>query len=95
MGADLAAILATYAVVFDGDIGSLTWSIGGPYQPSVIGSIGGAPQGISYSHNKYEGDASATRSDAYLANGDAHSLVLEKFQRELLRTREPILLLKE
>jgi len=61
MAADLAGALAAYAVVFDGDIGALTWSIGGPYQPSIIGQIAGNGQGISYSHNKYEGDASATR----------------------------------
>jgi hypothetical protein len=61
MGADLAGALAAYAVIFDGDLGSQTWSIGGPYQPSIIGAIGGTPEGISYSHNKYEGDASATR----------------------------------
>jgi hypothetical protein len=51
----------------DGDLTS--WSIGGPPPNSLLGSIGllGAPQGLSGSHNKYEGDASPTRPDLYVA----------------------------
>ncbi|KAF8753308.1 Peroxidase, family 2 [Rhizoctonia solani] len=40
-----------------------------------------APQGLSGSHNKYEGDASATRADAYMNNGDASSLNLTYFKQ--------------
>ncbi|KAG8698548.1 hypothetical protein FRC09_007179 [Ceratobasidium sp. 395] len=36
---------------------------------------------MSGSHNKYEGDASATRADAYLNNGDASSLNLTFFKQ--------------
>jgi hypothetical protein len=64
MGVDFSGFLAAYAVVVDGDVLSTTWSIGGPYPGSVLNSLGGQPQGISYSHNKYEGDASATRVSA-------------------------------
>lgn len=51
----------------DGDLTS--WSIGGPPPNSLLGSIGflGAPQGLSGSHNKYEGDGSPTRPDLYVA----------------------------
>lgn len=77
MGADLAGFLAAYAVIMDGDIITQTWSIGGP-QPVPL-SLGYAPQGISYSHNKYEGDTSIGRNDAYLNNGDAHSLNVTRF----------------
>lgn len=35
--------------------------------------------GISYSHNVYEGDSSIGRNDAYLNNGDAHSLNVDRF----------------
>lgn len=80
MGADLAAFLAAYAIALDGDVGALTWSIGGPYKGSALANLGGTPGGISYSHNNYESDASVTRSDAYLNNGDAYSLVLDKFE---------------
>lgn len=35
---------------------------------------------LSYSHNNYEGDASIGRGDAYINNGDAHSLDVSKFE---------------
>ena len=35
--------------------------------------------GISYSHNVYEGDSSIGRRDAYINNGDAHSLDPARF----------------
>lgn len=74
MSVDLAGFLAAYAVAIDGDLVSLSWSIGGP-PPSLLGSA----QGISYSHNKYEGDTSIGRCDAYINGGDAHSLSTVKF----------------
>lgn len=65
MGLDLATFLAVYGAVFDGDLTS--WSIGGPPSSSLLGSVSllGTPQGISGSHNKYEGDVSPTRPDLY------------------------------
>lgn len=65
MGVDLATFLAVYGAVFDGD-GATTWSIGGPDSrvTPLLGLLG-TPQGISGSHNKYEGDASPTRGDLY------------------------------
>lgn len=79
MGEDLAAGLAAYAIAFDGDVATRQWSIGGPFPGKVAGLINTNPEGISYSHNNYESDMSAGRFDAYLNNGDAHSLDLEKF----------------
>ncbi|KAM3076147.1 hypothetical protein ACMFMG_006338 [Clarireedia jacksonii] len=79
-GTDLGALLAVTGIVQAGDVGSLTWSIGGPYSGSILSLLGGKPQGISYSHNKYEGDASFGRFDAYTNGGDAHSLSMTKFQ---------------
>ena len=64
-GADLAAFLAVYGAVFDGDLTS--YSIGGP-APSLLNladGLLGTPQGLSGSHNKYEGDNSPTRGDLY------------------------------
>ena len=58
MGADLAAGLAAYAIIMDGDLVTQTWSIGGP-QLNIINPLGYPPQGISYSHNKYEVGARA------------------------------------
>lgn len=57
MGADLAAFLAIYGAIFDGDLTS--WSIGGPDSRVGVPLLGtplglvGTPQGISGSHNKY------------------------------------------
>jgi hypothetical protein len=65
MSLDLATALAIYGAVYSGDLTS--WSIGGPPDPGLLSSLGllGSPQGISNSHNKYEGDASPTRGDLY------------------------------
>lgn len=65
MGVDLATILAVYGAVMDGDL--TKWSIGGPDSRVGGGVLGllGTPQGISGSHNKYEGDNSPTRGDLY------------------------------
>jgi hypothetical protein len=81
MSVDLAAFLAAYAIAMDGDLLTQTWSIGGPQPADTLGGLLGTPQGISYSHNKYEGDTSIGRNDAYLNNGDAHSLNVTRFKQ--------------
>lgn len=81
LGVDLGAFLAAYAVVIDGDLLDGTWSIGGPQQSDSLVPILGNGQGLSYSHNSYEGDGSIGRLDAYTNNGDAHSLSIEKFEQ--------------
>ncbi|KAF2501596.1 hypothetical protein BU16DRAFT_569583 [Lophium mytilinum] len=69
MGVDLATFLAIYGAIFDGDL--TKYSIGGPY-PSLLnlGGLLGSPQGLSGSHNKYEGDVSPTRGDLYQYGND-------------------------
>ena len=64
LGVDLATFLAVYGAIFDGDL--LSYSIGGPV-PTLLNADGllGAPQGLSGSHNKYEGDVSPTRGDLF------------------------------
>ncbi len=63
-GADLAEFLAVYGAIFDGDL--ISYSIGGPVNGLLnLGGLLGAPQGLSGSHNKYEGDVSPTRGDLY------------------------------
>ncbi|KAF7190511.1 Dothistromin biosynthesis peroxidase dotB [Pseudocercospora fuligena] len=79
MSVDLAGFLAAYAVVFNGDPILQQWSIGGP-PPTLFPSLLGRPQGIDYSHNNYEGDVSIGRADAYLNNGDAYSLQIDRFR---------------
>jgi len=79
MGTDLAAFLAVYGAVFDGDL--VSWSIGGPPTSSLLSSIGllGTPQGISGSHNKYESDVSPTRPDLY-EYGNDYKVILSQFE---------------
>ncbi|KAF8912342.1 hypothetical protein CPB85DRAFT_1508999 [Mucidula mucida] len=82
MGVDLGAFLSLYAVAIDGDPLSLKWSIGGPPSSGgILSGILGSSKGLSGSHNKYESDASATRADAYLNNGDASTLDMAHFQQ--------------
>lgn len=69
MGVDLSTFLAIYGSVFDGNLYS--WSIGGPDdRVSIPLNLLSEPQGISGSHNKYEGDASPTRGDLYVCGND-------------------------
>lgn len=69
MGLDLAAFLSVYSGVMSGDI--LNFSIGGKPKSSLISgltsSLGllGEGQGLSNSHNRFECDASPTRTDLY------------------------------
>ncbi|KAF2173462.1 hypothetical protein M409DRAFT_15744 [Zasmidium cellare ATCC 36951] len=81
MSVDLAGFLAAYGIIFDGDPVAGTWSIGGPLPTNQITKgLLGQGQGISWSHNLYEGDSSIARPDAYLNNGDAHSLDVDRFR---------------
>jgi hypothetical protein len=77
MGVDLSTILAVYGAAIDGNL--VSWSIGGPTPnvPSI--NLLGQPQGISGSHNKYEGDASPTRGDLYV-DGQDYVLKMKNFQ---------------
>lgn len=81
MSPELAAALAAYAIALDGNVLEGVWSIGGPLPEGLLSPILGTGQGLSYSHNNYEGDASIGRNDAYLNNGDAHSLNITKFEQ--------------
>ena len=68
MGIDVSSVFAVYGAVTAGD--GLTWSIGGPPDSAIsplLPGLLGKPKGISFSHNEYEGDGSATRDDFYLA----------------------------
>ncbi|KAL8708127.1 MAG: hypothetical protein Q9220_006981 [cf. Caloplaca sp. 1 TL-2023] len=57
-----------------------TWSIGGKQPQTITSPIVGAGDGLSGSHNKYESDASPTRGDYYIYNGDVNSVRAEKFK---------------
>ena len=87
MGADLAAFLAGGSVLFAGDIPSMTYSIGGAdARTNSLGVVGGSlgtETGLSGHLRFKEGDASGTRCDFYLCNGDNHNLnpsIFEDFQ---------------
>lgn len=79
MGLDLAAFLAVYGALFDGNLG--TWSIGGPDSRVSLGPLLGLhdePSGLSGSHNNYESDVSPTRGDLY-QYGDDYTARPEQF----------------
>lgn len=61
MAPDLAGFLAAYAIALDGDVLSMQWSIGGPLEEDLLADVLGNGQGISWSHNNYEGDTSIGR----------------------------------
>lgn len=82
---DLGTALNAYAVVFNGNILDLSWSIGGPNNSTGLGALSniliGEPSGID-AHNIYEGDASIVRQDYYQpgANNDNVLVHLPYFQ---------------
>ncbi|KAG8786643.1 hypothetical protein FRC12_016428 [Ceratobasidium sp. 428] len=77
MGLDLATFLSAYA---NGNPLTLQWSIGGSPPGLYLPPLLSAPKGLSGSHNKYEGDSSPGRGDAYLHNGDSSSLQIDNFK---------------
>lgn len=82
LGPVVTAALAAYAIALDGNIVQGVWSIGGPLpEDELVGGLVGTGQGLSYSHNNYEGDASIGRGDAFLNGGDAHSLNVTRFEQ--------------
>lgn len=58
---ELGTVLATIGLALTGDLVAGTWSIGGPYPASLLGGLLSSPEGLSFSHNAYETDASMTR----------------------------------
>lgn len=78
MGTDLAAFLSVLGAAIDGDLTS--WSIGGTPGAGIGGPLSSKGNGLSGSHNKYEGDASPTRPDLYEA-GNNYKTVGEQFQQ--------------
>lgn len=77
MGLDFATVLAVYPAVTSGNL--VSFSIGGPdSRVSTLGLLG-QPQGLSGSHNKFEGDSSPTRDDLYLT-GNNFDLDMKRFQ---------------
>ncbi|PPJ57192.1 hypothetical protein CBER1_07024 [Cercospora berteroae] len=77
MAPDLAGFLAIIAVGIAGDPLTQRWSIGSAFTPAVPLF---PARGILGTHNKYEGDASIMRGDAYLNNGSPGVLQLRSFQ---------------
>ena len=73
MGADLAAVLATFAVLTDGDIASESWYLG-----ASPGGTGGLER-----HSTVEADISPNREDFYNGCGDNHHLSSRLFRRNV------------
>lgn len=65
-GTEFAAVLAVVAILLTGDPIAGTWSIGQPYN-GVLDGLLSEPEGLSFSHNTYESDASPGRASLYLS----------------------------
>lgn len=79
LGKDFSNILFVFSIFNSGSLVDMKWSIGGPMKTTTVGGLLGKGLGLSNSHNKYEGDSSPARGDAYLHHGDAHSLVIGNY----------------
>ncbi|CAE6341197.1 unnamed protein product [Rhizoctonia solani] len=91
MSTDIATVLSVLGTLLDGNPLTFMWSIGGPPGGLVLPPLLSAPQGLSGSHNKYEGDSSPTRWDAYMNNGDGNTMNLTYFKQlyELQSEEDP------
>lgn len=78
MGPVLAGFLSILGGALDGDLAN--WSMGGTPTLAQGGATGILGNGLSGSHNKYEGDASPTRPDLYEA-GNNYKTVPSQFQQ--------------
>ncbi|SCZ87361.1 BZ3500_MvSof-1268-A1-R1_Chr2-2g04827 [Microbotryum saponariae] len=77
----IQTVLVAYSIAIIGDPIALTWSIGrSPDKSTLLPGILSAPGGIDQSHNNYESDASVTRGDSFLTNGDVWSVQIDKFK---------------
>ncbi|KAJ3999792.1 Chloroperoxidase [Lentinula boryana] len=76
MGKDLSLLIPIYATALDGDILSLSLSIGNGTN-TILGPIFSGT-GLTCSHNNFEGDVSPTRGDLY-EYGNNHDVQMSQF----------------
>lgn len=74
MGADLATVLAVFAILADGDIATESWYLG--TNPNTL--VGGLNR-----HSTVEADVSPNREDYYLGCGDNHHLSSRLFKQNV------------
>ncbi|KAH7351203.1 hypothetical protein BKA65DRAFT_525413 [Rhexocercosporidium sp. MPI-PUGE-AT-0058] len=79
MSPELALALAAISIAISGDPIAGTWSIGGSF-PSALDLLG-TQTGIVGTHNRYEGDASIVRGDAYMNGGNVGVLEMHRWER--------------
>ncbi|KAH7399884.1 hypothetical protein BKA64DRAFT_744567 [Cadophora sp. MPI-SDFR-AT-0126] len=79
MSTDLSLALAVISIAISGDPVAGKWSIGGAF-PGTLGLLG-QPSGIVGTHNRYEGDASIVRGDAYMHGGSVGFFEMHRWER--------------
>lgn len=79
MGTDLAAVLATFAVLANGDVATETFSLGGA-DPRVPNTY---PAGGLNRHSTVEADISPNKEDFYLGCGDNHHISSRRFSKNV------------
>ncbi|KAI8939510.1 hypothetical protein NX059_003281 [Plenodomus lindquistii] len=85
MSPELGLVLAVIATAVSGDPVTTRWSIGGAFTP-VVPLF--PAEGILGSHNRYEGDASIVRGDAYLNNGNVGVFQMRSWEALYARAEE-------
>ncbi|KAF7354112.1 Cloroperoxidase [Mycena venus] len=88
MALEAATFAGALGALYGGDLSDPTfpYSIGNPPPVGLLGGILGGlglfgrPSGLSFTHNQFESDTSATRGDYFQFNGDAHHLQMPAFQ---------------
>ncbi|KAH6712757.1 Chloroperoxidase [Leptodontidium sp. MPI-SDFR-AT-0119] len=79
MSPELALALAVISIAISGDPIAGKWSIGGSF-PGTLGLLG-TPTGIVGTHNRYEGNASIVRGDAYMNGGNVGVFEMHRWER--------------
>jgi hypothetical protein len=73
MGADLATILAVFAVLADGDLKTESWYLGAG--PNYVGGLN--------RHSTVESDVSPNKEDYYNGCGNSHSISSNRFKQNV------------
>ncbi|KAJ6566677.1 Chloroperoxidase, partial [Mycena capillaripes] len=87
MAIEAATFAGVLAALYAGDWSDPTipYSIGNPPSTGLLGGILeglgllGPPSGLSFTHNQFESDSSATRGDFYQFNNNGHDLQMPAF----------------
>ncbi|KAJ7615795.1 Chloroperoxidase, partial [Mycena rosella] len=81
MAIDFANFAGILGYLYGGNLATLDleYSIGGPPPGTILSGLFGKPPGLSFTHNQFEADSSATRGDYFQFNHNGYDLQLSAF----------------